>query len=108
MILPGESVPKLSVDKDTDIASTPAIHARHSKISRDQMSGSGDSDGEGGGEIELFSQEPEGLETSEGSLSASLSGTMPQISVLTSEYPPFLERFPYELILEQHRRLILC
>jgi hypothetical protein len=108
MTLPGQSVPKLSVDKDTDIASTTAIHARHSKISEAQMSDSGDNDGEGGGEIELFSQEPKGLETSERSLSASLSGTMPQISVLTSEYPPFLERFPYILIFEQHRLLMWC
>jgi hypothetical protein len=95
MILPRESVPKLSADRDTGIASAPTLHARHSKISKAQMSDSSDSDGEEGGEIELFSQEPEGLEISEGSLSASLSGTMPQISVLTSEYPPFLEHFPY-------------
>jgi hypothetical protein len=106
MILPGESVPKLSADKETGIASAPTIHARHSKISGAQMSDNSDSDVEGGGEIEPFSQEREGLETSEGSLSASLSSTMPQISVLTSKYPPFLEHSPYILILEQHRRLI--
>jgi hypothetical protein len=106
MILPGEYVPNLSVDEDTGIASAPAIHARHSRISKPQMSDSGDSDGEGSGEIELFSQEAEGLETSEGPLSASFFGTMPQFSVLTSEYPPFLERFPYILIPDQHPRLI--
>jgi hypothetical protein len=68
------------------------------------MSESGDSDGEGGGEIEPFNQEHEAYKRPEEPLAMSLSGTMPPITVLSSGYPPFIQRLSYMLIPEQQCR----